>query len=377
MTYRRDASQVTTSAADGTGLRHLGQYGHIGALVYSYALPGGADQFTATLIPAGAGGPVPRFTALDPGRIISVWRGGSEVWEGILDEPAPTAGGWTLSAHGAGTYGGDYMAKYSSYATAGQPVTNAIARTPYGLRWTAPASWPGDLYLDQPPDDASVTVTEYLNNVTGPAGYTWQVRTSARGNVLSIFTPPVTATRLLVATTAQARSLSGYYTDLWLRYQSAADNPTSGAAATFATTSVANTAQRARHGRKETWADLSSAGTKTSAAAQAVGTKLMARYQAASYAGPLVVRPGQLLNLGGVPVDLGCEQAGEVYRLILAGGGYGGEVTPSPPVQVLGGGYSWDDVAQQASITPYQYAASDLAGLLSNWVTLHTPKTAA
>jgi hypothetical protein len=377
MTYRRDASQLMSAAADGTGRIYLGAYGHVGALVYSYALPGGADQLTATLIPAGAGGPVTRFTALDPGRIISVWRGGSELWEGRLDDPVPTAGGWTLSAHGAGTYGGDYMAKYSDYSVAGQPVTNAITRAPVMFRWTAPASWPGDLYLDQPPDDASVTITDYLNNVTGPAGYTWYVRTTAHSNQLAIFTPPVTATRLLVATTAQARSLFGYYTDLWLRYQSAADNPTSGAAATFAVTSVANAAQRARHGRKETYADLSSAGTKTSAAAQAVGTKLMARYQAASYAGPLVVRPGQLLTLGGVPVDLGCEQAGEVYRLILAGGGYGGEVAPAPPVTILGGGYSWDDVAQQATITPYQYAASDLAGLLSNWVTLHTPKTAA
>jgi hypothetical protein len=377
MTYRRDASQLVSLAADGTDRRHLGQYGHVGSLTYSYALPGGCDQLSATLIPAGPGGPVPRFTALDPGRIISVYRGGSEVWEGILDDPAPTAGGWTLSAHGAGTYGTDYMAKYSSYGTAGQPVTTAIARTPYPLRWTAPASWPGDLYLDQPPDDASVTVTDYLNIVTGPAGYTWYVRTSSRGNQLSIFTTPTAATRLLVATTAQARTLFGYYTDLWLRYQATADSPTSGAAATYATTSVANTAQRARHGRKETYADLSSAGTKSSGAAQAVGGKLMARYQAASYAGPLVVRPGQLLTLGGTPVDLGCEQAGEVYRLILAGGGYGGEVAPSPPVTVLGGGYSWDDVAQQASITPYQYAASDLAGMLSSWVTLHTPKTAA
>jgi hypothetical protein len=377
MTYRRDASQVVSYAAAGGDPRHLGQYGHLGSLVYSYALPGGPDQLTATLIPAGAGGPVPRFTALDPGRVIGVWRGGSKVWEGVLDDPAPTSGGWTLSAHGAGTYGSDYMAKYSDYIVAGQPVTNAISRAPVMFRWVAPASWPGDLYLDQPPDDASVTITDYLNNVTGPAGYTWYVRTTAHSNQLAIFTPPTAATRLLVATTAQARSLFGYYTDLWLRYQSAADNPTSGAAATYAVTSVANTAQRARHGRKETYADLSSAGTKSSAAAQAVGTKLMARYQAASYAGPLVIRPGQLLNLGGTPVDLGCEQAGEVYRLILAGGGYGGEVTPSPPVTVLGGGYSWDDVAQQASITPFQYAANDLAGMLASWVTLHTPKTTA
>jgi hypothetical protein len=349
----------------------------VGALTCSYALPGGPDQLSATLIPAGPGGPVPRFTALDPGRIISVWRGASKVWEGVLDEPAPTSGGWALSAHGAGTYGSDFMAKYTSYATAGQPVTTAIARTPSPLRWTAPPSWPGDLWLDQPPDDASVTITDYLNNVTGPAGYTWQVRTSARGNQLSIFTPPTAATRLLVATAPQARSLFGYWTDLWLRYQASADNATSGAAATYAVTSVANTAQRARHGRKETYADLSSAGTKTSAAAQAVGAAMMARYQAASYAGPIVARPGQILTLGGTPVDLGCEQAGEVYRLILAGGGYGGEVAPAPPVTVLGGGYAYDDVAQTASITPFQYAANDLAGLLALWVTAHTPKTAA
>jgi hypothetical protein len=372
--YRRDGSQLISTAPTGGDVRHLGEYGHLGALTYSYTLPGGADQMTAQYVPSG-GTPLARFTALDPGRIITIYRGGSRIWEGILDDPVPGATGWGLSAHGAGTYGTDFMAHYTDYTTVGNPVTLAIAR---GLRWTAPTSWPGGLYLDQPPDDASTTVTDYLTNICLPAAYTWYVRTSSRGgNRLAVYTPPTAATRILVATAPQARTLYGYWTQLWLRYQSSSDNPTSGAAATFATTTVTNTAQAARHGVMETYADLSSAGHKTSAQAQATGTAMMARYQAASYAGPLVVAPGQLLTLGGVPVDLGCEQAGEVYRLVLAGGGYGGEVAPFPPVTVLGGGYAYDDVAQTGSITPYQYAASDLAGMLSSWVTLHTPKTAA
>jgi hypothetical protein len=371
--YRRDGSQLVSSAPGGSDPKHLGQFGHLGQLTYSSTLPGGADSLSAQFIPAG-GTPLTRFTALNPGRIISVWRGGARVWEGILDDPVPSAAGWGLTAHGTGTYGSDFAAHYTSYSTVGQPVTLAIGR---GLRWTAPASWPGDLYLDQPSDDASVTVTDYLNSITQPAAYTWYVRTTARGNQLSVFTPPTVATRILVASEPQARTLYGYWTSLWLRYQASADNATSGAAATFATTSVTNTAQAAAHGVMETYADLSSAGTKTAAAAQAVGAAMMARYQAASYAGPIVARPGQILTLGGTPVDLGCEQAGECYRLILAGGGYGGEVAPAPPVTVLGGGYAYDDVAQTASITPFQYAANDLAGLLASWVTAHTPKTAA
>jgi hypothetical protein len=371
--YRRDGSQLISYAPDGTDPRHLGEYGHLGALTYTWALPGGPDALTATIVPAG-GTPLARFTALNPGRLIAVYRGGSRIWEGILDDPVPGANGWDLAAHGAGTYGSDFMAHYTDYGTVGQPVTLAISR---GLRWTAPTSWASGLYLDQPPDDASVTVTDYLNNICLPAAYTWQIRTTNRGNRLFVFTPPTAATRLLIATTPQARTLYGYWTSLWLRYQSSSDNPTSGAAATFATTTVTSTAQAAAHGVMETYADLSSAGHKTSAQAQATGTAMMARYQAASYAGPLVAHPGQLLTLGGVPVDLGAEQAGEVYRLILAGGGYGGEVSPSPPVTVLGGGYAYDDIAQTGSITPYQYAANDLAGMLSSWVTLHTPKTAA
>ena len=206
-----------------------------------------------------------------------------------------------------------------------------------------------------------MSVTDHMNTITGPAAMTWYV---GRGNVVKVFAPPTAVTRLLVATAAQARTLFGYYTTLWLRYQATADNATSGAAATFGTTSVTNSPQQARHGTMETYADLSAAGVQSSGAAQSTGTAMMAKYQAASYAGPLVVQPGKLLNPGGAPVDLGCEQAGEVYRLILAGGGYGGEVAPAPPVTFLGGATAWDDVAQQLSITPYQYAANDLAGLL-------------
>lgn len=74
--------------------------------------------------------------------------------------------------------------------------------------------------------------------------------------------------------------------------------------------------------------------------------------------------PGQLLTMGGQPVDLGSETSLHVYQLVLTDFAYGGEVTLTPPIQFLGGGYQYDDDAQAATITPFQYLAGDINSLL-------------
>src|SRR5260370_20615418 len=86
----------------------------------------------------------------------------------------------------------------------------------------------------------------------------------------------------------------------------------------------------ALHGAMEAYADLSSAGPLTAGAAQAIGANVLARYQRASFAGPLTVRPGELLTPGGGPVDLGLDHCGTIVRLILSSFGAGGEVVPHP-----------------------------------------------
>ena len=101
----------------------------------------------------------------------------------------------------------------------------------------------------------------------------------------------------------------------------------------------------------------------TAGAAQALGNAALARYTAASWSGPFQAAPGQYLTMGGAPVDLGCEHAGEVCRLILADGPYGGEVNPAPPVQFPVGKYEYNDITGLAQITPYQAWTADLAAV--------------
>jgi hypothetical protein len=370
MPYYPRSSQVMTTDVNGFDRRYLGEYGITSGLQYSYAVPGGPDQMTCNLVQP----PAERFKALDPGRLVRIYRGGTLVWNGKMNEPVPSTTGWQLQAYGSGHFGDDFDSIYTTYSTPGDPVDQAITR---GLAWKDPTSgWPGGLYLSQPPDSGSVTITDYMNNITAPAGYVWQI---SRRNVISLFQPTATApNRILVVTVPQARTLAGYYTTLYVRYQSQAQSTssTSGGSATFGLTSVTNTAQAAKHGVKEIYADWSSVGTMTAGAVQTQATLLMEKYQAANYAGQFTVTPGQLRNIGGAPCDLGTEQAGSVVSVILSSGAYGGDVLPvAPPIQFLVGAYAYDDDNNIATITPYLGAASDLGTLLSNFATIHTPNT--
>lgn len=371
-----NASQVKTMTPAGGDVRWLGSIAHVANLSYSYVMPGGPDQLTCTLqAPATA-----REPAINPGRTVSVIRGGHQVWAGKLDEPVPTASGWNLSAVGVGNQGSDFQAYYALTWPTGQP-DEAVNRTlSRGLQWSNPGvGTPAGMWTGQAPDPAASTVTDLLNLLCTRGGLTWYVSSQpggVPGNNLSVFPLPTVPNRLLACSTPVPRTLGGDINAIYIRYQSAADNATTGAAATFATTYVSNAASVAAHGTMEAYVDLSSAGTLTLAAAQGVGNSVLGRYQRASFAGPFTVAPGQLMNLGGQPVDLGCEQAGTVCQLILTDYGYGGEVTQGP-VTFLVGGYAYDDQAQTAQVIPFQSVSQSLSSLLSLQSTVLTPVSVA
>src|SRR5438046_894189 len=114
--FRSDASQVVSYAPDGSDPRWLGRSGHFTALTYSYVLPGGADQLSGVLqVP-----PAAWRKALTPGRIVKVYRGAAPVWDGKLDQCAAGDNGWQVTAHGAGTFGADFMAEWTTW-NAGNP----------------------------------------------------------------------------------------------------------------------------------------------------------------------------------------------------------------------------------------------------------------
>ena len=71
------------------------------------------------------------------------------------------------------------------------------------------------------------------------------------------------------------------------------------------------------------------------------------------------------MNTGGAPIDPGTDQAGTVIKLILTDYGYGGEVDLSQPLTFIVGSYTWDDLAQTATLVPYVSVDSSIQGLLS------------
>lgn len=360
----RGYAGVCTVRPDGSGLADwLGRIGHVGSLAYSDTMPGGAEQMSCTLSPA-YGGPLYRDTALDPGRVIRVVKGASVQWEGILDEPTPGDGGWQLTARGAGTWGALYQAEYTAW-TAANIVSRAIGR---GLGWVAGNLGSG--YLTETHDPASLTVADFLNLYTEPGNQTWRVHRTWAGNQLDVLTVPSAPTRLLLTTVPAARTLAGYIDCLWIRYQSAAD--TGRTPATYGLTSVVNQPQITKHGRQEAYWDISQGGVMTASAAQALGTTALARYTAASWSGPFQVAPGQYLTMGGAPVDLACEHAGEVARLILADGPYGGEVAPAPPVQFPVGKVEYREADGTLLVTPFQAWTTDLPAI-TTWYTPAPP----
>jgi hypothetical protein len=371
-----NASQVSVTAQGSSVPQWFGAIGHVVGLQYSYACPGGADQAQWTLeVPAQY-----RNAAMNPGGNVSIHRGGHVVWTGKLDEPVPTSAGWTMSAIGTGNLGTDYLAIYTGSWGTGTPDNAVNAAITRGLPWANPGiGTPSGMWVGQEIDSGAQTITALLNLVCTRGGLTWYVNSQPGGLPgadLTVFTLPSTVNRLLISSTPVPRTLGGDINTIYIRYEVTADNATSGATATYATTSVQNAASVAAHGVIEVFIDLSDVGVQTATAAQAVGNHVLALYQRASFAGPFTVSPGQLTTTGGQAVDLGTDQAGTVCKLMLTDYGYGAEVVPGP-ISFLVGAYSYDDQSQTAQITPFQALDQSLTGLLSMESTILTPITAA
>jgi hypothetical protein len=373
-------SQVAVAAPGSSDWMYLGQLGIMTALTYSYACPGGCDQMTATImVPAAY-----RTQMFNPGWQVRITRGGHQVWDGKMDEPVPTADGWTLSATGTGNLGQNFVAMYTSTWPSGEPdqaVNAAIAR---GLPWINPGvGTPAGAWYGQEVDPGAQTITALLNLICTRGGLTWYVNSQPGGypgDDLSVFPLPTVPNRLLVCSSPVARTLGGDINTIWIRYESSADTTsTSGGdtPAVYATTSVSNAASVAAHGVIETYIDLSDAGVMDAAAAAAVGNAVLSIYVRASFAGPFTAGYGQLLNTGGAAIDPGTDQAATMVRLILTDYAYGGEVTPQFPVTFIVGAYEWDDFAEVATITPYQSVDQSLTGLLSLESSLLTPIAAS
>lgn len=346
----RAATQLVTYTPGMTSPRWLGSLGHINGLNYGSLYPGGCDQLSATLAIKAQATP----DALRVGRRVQGWRGGSCVYDGILDEAVAGATGWSITAHGNGTYGASYKAYYTTWSL-NDPVNQAISR---GLPWRNPGISSG--WLGQVVDPASITITDFMNNLTLQAGLGWFVDVRQQ-NLLTTGPIPSTPNRIIVITVPNPRTLAAGLNLLWYKYVSA-DNKNGSQAYSFGNVSSAQASSQ--HGNLEDTIDLTGAGLMTAGAAQANAQAILNLYVRANFSGSFTIRRGQLMTLGGSAIDLGTEQAGTVCRAILTDGGYGGEVVPSPLTFVTGG-YTYDDDSQTATVTPLQSYKSDLQTLLT------------
>jgi hypothetical protein len=356
---------VTYPPGGGLGLS-LSHLGHVAAPVYSWVNPGGCDQLSTTLYkPARV-----RSEALNPGRIVKVHRGGSVVWNGILDEPTPSDQGWAITAHGSGTMGNDYVAIWTGSWGTGvfdNAVDAAIAR---GLNWKRPATLAASgIWTGQQFDSGSQTITDLLNLGCTKGALTWQV-TSGPGdrNVVSIFPLPTAANRVIIATSPEAQSIASGPNSVYLRYQSSADSTTTSTPAVYGLANAQSAAQIAAQGLREDYTDLSSAGTLSGSAAAAVGTSVLQRFQRAGFTDPFTIQYGQLTNLGGAPVDPGVYYQDSatvmVCRALLSDFAFAGEVNRGPVIFPVGS-YQWDDGAMTATITPFGSVRHDFTSLMS------------
>jgi hypothetical protein len=372
-------SQVAVAPPGTSQWVWLGSIGQVTALTYSFTCPGGCDSMTCTvMVPASY-----RNQAFSPGWQVRVWRGGHVCWTGKMDEPVPTASGWNFTAVGTGMRGADFLAIYTDTWPAGQPdesINGAISR---GLPWVNPGvGTPAGAWFGQAVDSGASTITALLTLLTTRGGLTWYVNSQPGGVIgddLSVFPLPTVPNRLLICATPVPRTLGGDINTIYLRYEISADTTTTSGDGSSVSVpavyglAVAQNAQSvAMHGELEQYADLSDAGVMTATQAQEVGQAILQVYQRASFAGPFVGNYGALMNMGGVPVDPGTDQASTVVRLILTDFSPGAELVAGPTNFIVGS-YSWDDFAQTFTITPYQSLDQSVTGMLSMESVLLTP----
>jgi hypothetical protein len=381
----------------------FGQLGYVQSLNYSYSSPGGPTDLTFVLDKP----PTYRHPAMDPGRVIQAFRGGSCIWDGIQTEPSPSATGWTISANGSGTFGSVYSALYTAW-NADNPIDLAIGR---GLRWgnDNKIGSPTGIYLGQEQDSGSMVISDFLNLLCTGGGLYWSVEPPASSHVpappwnirlrpfptdltgdplaanaststswnvqewqrtdLKAKLPRVPADLYIVNTNPIPRSVTNDYNTLVIKYMATADkvatSTVKASAATYKVVVVDNPASVAAHGRNEYYLDISTSSVMTEASVVTLGHNILSHYVRANFSQDFIVQPGQLLNNGGYPVDLAVNWCGKVATIQGDNAAFGGEVSYGA-VTFFIGNYTFDDDSQTATVSPFQTDKTDISNIISD-----------
>lgn len=387
----------------------LGQIGHVAALDYTYAIPGGPDQLTCLLQVE----PNYRTDAINPGRIVTAHRGGSCIWEGVLTEPTPGVDGWALTANGCGTYGTNFGAWWqvdvpNSWSVDG-PIDLAIGR---GLRWKSLGLNGTNAYTGPVQDPGSMTITDFMNLLCTGGALSWQLvqppsassfppgpwiidlfplPTDTSGNPIESAPSTQLSSQLftfnrwsrsdlsstlsrrppdlyVINTNPVGRTITADINTVIVYYQVTADTTATSTdtavAATYNTAFSDIPASVSMHGRLEYYIDVTSAGVMTQPQAAAIATNVLSKYVRANFSSSFTVQPGQLLNVGGFPVDLGCNWGGYMASVQVENAPAGGEVGFAPITFQIGE-YEFNDDSQTATVTPYQNARADISSVIA------------
>ena len=302
------------------------------------------------------------------------------------------------------------------------PLTAAYGR---GLRWHQFSSFT-DGWLDITPTPDSMTITDFLNSTTSRKGLGWYVARDGLLTI-GPWPTTQECTRLLVSKTQIPRTLLKAVNTIWVYYQDGVvptpivaghqayadgvhtlpqlalshgvtmlalqgvdpnvvakywltDVPPGGTGywvpaitetlaglssgdAVMKLVKVQNAAAAQKYGVIEETLDLSSSGIITETQAEQGGNFLLGQYGRTLFTGSFVLQQGDLLSMGGVPVDIALEQAATVCRLMLTSS-LVAEVN-ADTVAYTTGTAEYDVDNEALTLTPYNTFANNFMSILA------------
>lgn len=339
------------SSSNGLDRISLAQLGVLGEIGWSHARPTGCLTAGWSLtLPITSNHP-----ALAAGRRIELYEGLQRVWSGVLSDPERGTP-WTFEAQGYASLAVNYAALDGSGNTTSNPNTAVDAAITRGLPWVRNQTLPTPTLTSSP----AGSLADLLNQVAAASGMRWQVDAD---RTITMTADTTTVTLLITAaSTPGGRSVQEYATALYGRYMSNAFLPAAPAMAA----STLNPAGNTGLGRREKIVDLTPAGPMSSSTAVAL---LDARFPliraTADFTGNITVQYGDVLTLGGRPVNLNSLTAGLRARIIGAAvDPILGELYASTSVEIILGQVDLDASGDTATITPLGADQRNLSDLL-------------
>lgn len=340
---------IYTEAVGGGDRIWLDQLGIVAGVAYDTTFPGGDAQasWQITLDPAF------QHRALRYGRQVGICLGASVVWHGYLDNPQRGTA-WAMTAFGNAVLGKQYAAIAATSGNAlnlNEVVDAAIAR---GLPWTRAGSLPTMANGYAP--SGSLMIADALDQVADAQSTESYWPLDTLGVLAASWAAPTTPSYILYASgPGGGRNLAGFATDAYVIYQSATG---------VITTDLRSAASRP-YGRFEAVTDQTGLGLIPSSQADTLGDGYLARNAPrAKFTSDFTVAPGQLVTMGGQPVDLATVRAGFLANVVFTDPDSAGEVALGAVPQVLFGAARYDVDADTLTLTPVYAAQDNLQALL-------------